>query len=198
MRLIEEKNLMKLNIISMIFIVLTSLFIQISDHYVEEGINLAFIKVLLLIQKEQFKTNHDFKSRFYTLYQALDIEAHNEKDKIDPGETSDNYENLNLHKDRIELRRQFKSGIISAEEYTNERIKFHRRQSEKYRKYYNSIWQSIQNTKPPIWNLIKGACFVVQIVGVCLLVFGYSMLSILIQNRVYSGKSKKETSSKKT
>ena len=182
----------------MIFIVLTSVCIQISDHYLEQQTDIAMFQVLSLIQKEQFKTNHDYKARFYTIYRALSIEAHNLIKGIDVDDSSDNYDSLNINKERIDLRKQFKSENISAEKYTNKLIDFHRRQSEKFRKDYNKIWESIQKIKPSNWNLIKKACIVLQMIGVCALIFGYSKLLILIQKRAYSGKAKKESSSEIT
>lgn len=186
MRLIEEHNLMKLNIVSIVFIVLTSVFIQISDHFIEERFSGVMLQVLALIQKEQFKVSHDFKARFYTIYRAMGITAHNIEDNIDSDIKLDNYESLNIHQERIDLRRQFKTGALSAQEYTDRLIDFHTRQSERFRADYNRIWNRIQKTKPLDWNLVKKACIVIQMIGVGSLLFGYSKLLILIQNRIYS------------
>jgi preprotein translocase subunit SecE len=188
MRLIEEKNLMKMNIISMVFIVLTSVFIQIADHYIGERKDVAMMQVLLLLQKEQFKVNHDTKARFYTIYRALGIEAHN---IMNEGEynSSDDYDSLNMDKERIDLRRQFKNGTISSQEYTSKLIDYHQKRSEKFRRDYNEIWRNIQKTHPSNWEIIKKLSFVLQIIGVFILIFGYSNLLLLIQKRTYSGKS---------
>ena len=188
MRLIEEKDLMKLNIISMIFIVLTSILVQIADHYLEQRNDIAMMQVLLLLQKEQFKVNHDTKAMFYTVYKALKIEAHNIDNEGAVDDSSDNYDNLNIEKERIDLRRQFKEGNISPKEYTDKLINYHHRRSEEFRYDYNKIWEGIQKTKPSNWGVVKKVSFILQIIGVCTLIFGYSKLHILISKRSYAGK----------
>jgi len=167
---------MKLQIVSMVCIVLTSIFIQLSDHYIEKQINLTMIKVLNMLQKQQFKTNHDIKHQMLTIYRALNITA--------DGDIKVNAPKM-MNKEIMKLRQQFENGEISAEEYTDILINHHKVQSEIFRKDYNEIWEDMQNTKATNWNFVKKICVVVQMIGVCSLVIGYINLISLIQNRVY-------------
>lgn len=176
MRLIEEKILMRLEVISIIFILLSAIIIQVSDHFIDNQNQELLFRMLSLNQKEQFKTDHKIDLRYLQFVRAFNGQEKTGGEKIPTGN-----EDPNNPLDVLKL--QYYNGVIDYEEYVQKRIDYYIEKIRYFSNDYNNIKEKIEKEKNTRWKIVKNLCFIIQFAGIFLLMFGYLQLFKSISNR---------------
>ncbi len=174
MRITEERMLIRLNVISIISILLTTAMIQIFDYQANKYNQNLAIKLLSAFQIHQVRTDHKLNSEFYSLYKALNLNVTTNSESVF------NYADLEVKK----LFSEVKNGSITNEEFFVQYIKYSKQKSKTLYLQYNSILEELIRDKPPKWLWMRNFILVpIQFIGIFLLLWGYWRLLKMISEK---------------
>lgn len=136
MRLIEEKYVVRLEIISVGLILLSSTCIQIANYKIDKHQHRYLEMILNSFQKQDMSQNHQLASRFYMVFKGLGGRF----DRFDPNLT----ENRHLDEELKRLKLEFDNGTITDKDYVDRFIKRNSDLSLQFLDDYNGIIRKLR------------------------------------------------------
>jgi len=174
MRLLEEKSAVDLQIISIVFILFSTVVIGILDCQ-ESKYNESILKSTLQLSRiHQIRNDQKLNANFYTLFGALHLDIKGVGNDV-PDEVVN------------ELAMSLKDGRITQQQFYDKFISHTKLKSKALLMQYNvrvkQLNQLIMNGRP-WWLILRNFFFVpLQFIGIIILVYGNISLSMKISRR---------------
>lgn len=195
MRLKEEKTLVIIGAIGSVFIVLTSIFIQIIDGKIQNYSNGIITAELKRSQYMQLYNYHSQRVWYWESFSFLDKSNLGVHFKKNPVEVNKEY----LSEEIKQIYDKYRNGKMNEQELMEEEADFHKQKTGYYQSRISEVAVAIENMykKPPILVyinifLLKRFCLIIQLACVIITAIFYVFLFIEINNRIT--KNKKDSS----
>jgi hypothetical protein len=182
MRLIEEEFSVKLQMGTLLALVLFTMLIQVADYNISKYDNVTSNMILQLIQIHQVRSDYKLNSNFYAIYQGMGFK----KIIIDTEEQK----LISNDKILVELASKLQSGKISDKQYITEFIAHNKALSNSLQKELNDLATIIQRRNESPWLFWRNFVFVpLQFLGLSIIIIGNYRLARMISTRTNKMKS---------
>ncbi|MBL7074689.1 hypothetical protein ISS37_05545 [candidate division KSB1 bacterium] len=189
MRVIEEVRILRLQIISLIFVFVSSVLIQYADFRISEYQNSVFLEILGASNLLQVSANDQLSSEFAAFKQFIPFERFSQenqkiiKNRIISSFKSMSYQDTNL----ADLNRKLENDSITLQQYFTEEFSIFDELSRAHKNQYADKVIVIKTAlmEGTVWKSLKTYIFFpLQIIFILVLAYGYYGLMAAVSKRI--------------
>ena len=184
MRLIEEQKSVRLQVISLCGLILTTILLQIATIGIDQVDHKITFKALGIVVTAEKRLIHKLNQQFLSLKTVLpfdDIKFH-----------EDYWSSDNPSDEARQIKEQSEQGELDTKECLDAMAEYSRKQSNAMRIELNERSKDLTSllSQKSCWKPLRGILFTVQIFAVCVLITGYGDLLRTVSKRASKDNAK--------